>query len=55
MQASPASSNSFVTVLIDTSATRDTARMEEPSTSIERIWARFSRGSLFILKIYALQ
>jgi hypothetical protein len=36
-QAAPASASSFDTVLIETSATRLTDRMEEPSTSIERI------------------
>src|ERR1035441_987733 len=47
-QAFPASTKSFETVLIDTSATRQIDRMLEPSQSIERIWTRFSIGSLFI-------
>lgn len=40
--------NSLDTVLMETSATRDIDRMEEPSTSMERIWMRLFRGSLFM-------
>src|SRR5579863_471755 len=47
-QAVPASIRSFVTVLIDTSVTREIDRMDDPSQSMERIWTRFSTGSLFI-------
>ena len=38
----------FVTVLIDTSQTRETDRIEAPSTRRLRIWTRVSRGSLFM-------
>src|SRR5436305_1496082 len=48
-QASPASTSSLLTVLIDTSHTRLIERMDEPSHSMERIWTRLARGSLFIL------
>src|SRR5262249_560276 len=44
----PASTSSFETVLIDTSATREIDRMDDPSQSMERIWTRFERGSLFM-------
>src|SRR5437870_3600762 len=47
-QARPAWTNSRLTVLIDTSATRAIARMLDPSQSIERIWTRFSMDSRFI-------
>ena len=33
---------SFDTVLIDTSASRETERIEAPSQSIESIWARLA-------------
>jgi hypothetical protein len=46
---------SLVTVLIDTPTTREIDRMEEPSTSMERIWTRFARGSLFILNIMLIR
>jgi hypothetical protein len=48
IRASPASSSSFVTVLMLTSATRLMDRIDEPSQSIERIWTRVARGSLFM-------
>ena len=51
---SPASTSSFETVLMETSATREIDRMEEPSTSMERIWTRLFRGSLFMPSIYEL-
>jgi hypothetical protein len=35
-------------VLIDTSHTREINRMDDPSQSIERIWARLAGGSLFM-------
>ena len=35
-------------MLIDTSARREMDRMELPSQSIERIWARLATGSLFM-------
>jgi hypothetical protein len=41
-------------VLMETPTTREIDRMEEPSTSIERIWTRFSWGSLFMPSIYEL-
>jgi len=44
----PGFGQQLATVLIDTSATRETDRMEEPSTSIERIWRRLAWGSLFM-------
>src|SRR5262249_44616773 len=44
----PASIRSLVTVLIDTSHTREIERMDDPSHSMARIWTRFSMGSLFI-------
>ena len=44
----PASTSSFVTVLIETPHTRETERIDDPSTSMERIWTRFSNGSLFM-------
>ncbi len=44
----PASISSFVTVLIDTPTTRETERMEDPSTSMERIWTLVSTGNLFM-------
>jgi hypothetical protein len=50
----PASIKSFATVLIDTSARRETERMDEPSHSILSIWARAFIDSLFMLKIYEL-
>jgi hypothetical protein len=36
----PASTSSFVTVLIETPQIRDTERIDEPSQSIVRIWTR---------------
>ena len=39
---------SLVTVLIDTSTTREIDRMEEPSTSMGRIWTSLAIGSLFM-------
>src|SRR5687767_3904055 len=45
-QASPAWISSLVTVLMLTSASLETERIEAPSQSIERIWARVSAGSL---------
>src|SRR6266568_6160189 len=45
-QTVPASAKSLLTVLIETSATRETDRMELPSQSSERICARFATGSL---------
>lgn len=42
------SASSFVTVLIDTSAIRDVARMLMPSTSRLMIWTRFSMESRFV-------
>ena len=53
-QARPASISSLVTVLIDTSVTRLIARIDDPSQSIDRIWTRFSGGSLFIPIKYEL-
>ena len=50
----PASTSSLETVLIDTSATREIDRMDDPSQSMERIWTRFARGSLFMPLIYEL-
>ena len=41
-------SKSFDTVLIETSASRETERIEAPSVSMERIWARLATGSLFM-------
>jgi hypothetical protein len=55
-QASPASISSWETVLIDTPVIRETERMLDPSQSIERIWTRVSKGSLFMpldLSFYA--
>ena len=46
----PASISSLETVLIDTSGTRVTERMDDPSHSIERIWTRFSTDSLFMIQ-----
>ena len=40
-----------MTVLIDTSHTREIDRMDDPSQSMERIWTRVSSGNLFILNI----
>ena len=42
----------FVTVLIDTSQTREIERMDEPSQSIVKICTRVSSGSLFMRAIY---
>ena len=39
----------LATVLIDTSARRETERIEAPSQSMARIWARLAIGSLFML------
>ena len=47
----PGIHNSLVTVLMLTPATRLMDRMELPSTSMERIWTRVSRGKRFILNI----
>src|SRR5712692_1370824 len=47
-QALPASISSLVTVLRETPVTRVIARMDDPSQSIERIWTRLARGSLFM-------
>jgi hypothetical protein len=47
-QARPASSSSFAIVLIDTSATREIDRMDDPSHSMFRIMTRLARGSLFM-------
>jgi len=47
-QIKPASTSNFETVLIDTSASRETDRIDEPSQSIESIWARLAPGSLFM-------
>ena len=44
----PVSSRSFDTVLIDTSARRETERIEAPSQSMARIWARLAISSLFM-------
>jgi hypothetical protein len=44
----------FATMLMETTITREIDRMEEPSTSMERIWTRFSRGSLFMPSLYEL-
>ena len=46
--ALPASISILLTVLIDTSHTRETERMDDPSHSIERIWTRVSVGNLFM-------
>ena len=35
-------------VLIDTSATREIDRMDDPSQSMARIWVRLARGSWFM-------
>jgi hypothetical protein len=35
-------------VLIDTSQTREVDRRLDPSQSIERIWLRLDKGSLFM-------
>jgi hypothetical protein len=40
-----------VTVLIDTSAMREVARKELPSTKRVIICVRFSRGSIFIVRL----
>lgn len=48
-QAAPTSARSFVMVLIDTSAKREAARIDRPSTSIPMICARFSMGKRFML------
>src|SRR5262249_44727703 len=50
--ASPASTSILPTVLMLTSTTREIDRMETPSQSIERIWTRFARGSLFMPLLY---
>src|SRR3569623_2565262 len=47
-QASPASSSSLATVLMDTSHTRLIERIEDPLQSSERIWTRLARCSLFM-------
>src|SRR5262249_21382317 len=47
----PASTKSLVTVLIETPATHEIERRDEPSTSRVRIWTRFSNGSLFMLRM----
>src|SRR5947208_16484832 len=52
--ASPASTSSLDTVLIDTSHTRLIERMDVPSQSIARIWVRLARGSLFMPIRYEL-
>src|SRR5579871_127228 len=52
---SPASSSSFVTVLIDTSVMRLIERIETPSHRLFRIMTRLARGSLFMPKLYADQ
>ena len=50
--ALPASTSSAETVLMDTSATRLMDRMEDPSTSMERIWMRLARGSLLLIPLF---
>src|SRR5271157_5607632 len=47
-QNSPASSSSFTTVLKETSHTREIDRIDEPSTSMLRIWTRLAASSLFM-------
>ena len=47
-QVWPASKSSLVTVLIETSSTREMARIDIPSTSNARILARLEVGNLFI-------
>jgi hypothetical protein len=46
------SSSSFVIVLMLTSAMRDTARIDMPSTSKLVIWMRFSRGRRFTVFVF---
>ena len=35
-------------------ATREIERRDEPSTSMERIWTRLARGSLFMPRVYEI-
>jgi hypothetical protein len=42
------STSNLATVLMLTSATLEIDRMDDPPQSIERIWTRVSRGSLFM-------
>lgn len=46
--AGMASARSLEIVLIETPTTRDTERIDEPSTSMLRIWVRVAFGSLFM-------
>jgi len=52
--ALPASTSNLETVLVETSATLEIDRIVDPSQSIERIWTRVSRGSLFMPPIWLL-
>src|SRR5437879_7987655 len=47
-QTRPASTNSFETVLIETSHKRETERIDDPSQSIERMSARLAADNLFM-------
>ena len=47
-QKRPASTSSLLTVLMLTSASRETERIEAPSHTVERIWTRWETGSLFM-------
>ena len=49
-QAAPASFSSLATVLMLTPVTRVIARMDMPSTSMERICARLDLDSLFMVR-----
>ena len=44
---SPASSKSFVTVFVNTPATRLIDHMDDPSTNMLSIWIRLTAGNLF--------
>jgi hypothetical protein len=46
--AVPAAIRSLETEFSVTSQTRAVERMDEPSQSMERIWTRLSKGSLFM-------
>lgn len=47
-QALPASTRSLLTVLMETPVIREIARMDVPSQSMARIWARSLAGNLFM-------
>src|SRR5580700_4457627 len=52
--AVPAFFSSLSTLLIEQPTMRSIERIDEPSQSRVRIWARLASGSLFILRIYEL-